>query len=123
MDAGRPSCSFLVDNIGHLAHLHARDTTLVLVCRAPYERLRAYRERMGWTVPWYSSPAATSTSTATSRSTRTAARTSTTTRPPSRHRRRPRTCAFLRAGDDVVHTYSSHARGGDAELGTTPGWT
>ena len=30
-DEGCPSCSFLADNIGHLAHLHARDTTLALV--------------------------------------------------------------------------------------------
>ncbi|MBP1080155.1 putative dithiol-disulfide oxidoreductase (DUF899 family) [Bacillus capparidis] len=29
------SCSFIVDNIGHLSHIHARDTTLVLVSRAP----------------------------------------------------------------------------------------
>src|SRR4029077_2633682 len=34
-DEGCPSCSFLADNIGHLAHLHARDTTLVLASRAP----------------------------------------------------------------------------------------
>ena len=30
-DEGCPSCSFLADGIGHLAHLHARDTTLVMV--------------------------------------------------------------------------------------------
>jgi hypothetical protein len=34
-DEGCPSCSFLADNIGHLAHLHARDTTLAMVSRAP----------------------------------------------------------------------------------------
>jgi predicted dithiol-disulfide oxidoreductase (DUF899 family) len=54
-DEGCPSCSFIADNIGHLSHLHARDTSLVLVSRAPFEKLAAYRERMGWTVPWYSS--------------------------------------------------------------------
>ena len=54
-DAGCPSCSFLTDNIGHLAHLHARRTTLALVSRAPLEKIEAYRRRMGWTVPWYSS--------------------------------------------------------------------
>lgn len=55
--AGCPGCSFFVDNIGHLAHLHARDTSLVLVSRAPLARIEAYKERMGWTVPWYSSSA------------------------------------------------------------------
>src|SRR5262245_44062429 len=46
-DAGCPSCSFLTDNIGHLAHLHARKTTLALVSRAPLKKIDAYRNRMG----------------------------------------------------------------------------
>jgi predicted dithiol-disulfide oxidoreductase (DUF899 family) len=53
--AGCDGCSMVVDNIGHLAHLHARDTSLVLVSRAPLASIEAYRKRMGWTVPWYSS--------------------------------------------------------------------
>lgn len=48
-------CSYLVDNIGHPAHLHARDTTLALVSRAPIDKILPFRERMGWTLPWYSS--------------------------------------------------------------------
>lgn len=52
---GCPGCSFLVDNIGHLAHLHARDTTLALVSRAPLAELQRFQARMGWTLPWYSS--------------------------------------------------------------------
>jgi predicted dithiol-disulfide oxidoreductase (DUF899 family) len=44
-----------VDQIGHLAHLHARDTSFALVSRAPITKIEAYRKRMGWTVPWYSS--------------------------------------------------------------------
>jgi len=54
-DKGCQSCSFLADGIGHLAHLHARDTTLAMVSRAPLAKLEAFRQRMGWTVPWYSS--------------------------------------------------------------------
>jgi predicted dithiol-disulfide oxidoreductase (DUF899 family) len=53
--AGCDGCSMVVDNIGHLAHLHARDTSLVLVSRAPLAKIEAYKERMGWTVPWFSS--------------------------------------------------------------------
>jgi len=53
--AGCPGCSFFVDNIGHLAHLHARDTSFVLVSRAPLAQIEPYKERMGWTVPWFSS--------------------------------------------------------------------
>jgi predicted dithiol-disulfide oxidoreductase (DUF899 family) len=52
---GHNSCSLLVDNISHEEHLHALDTTIALVSRAPLESLTAFKERMGWTIPWYSS--------------------------------------------------------------------
>jgi predicted dithiol-disulfide oxidoreductase (DUF899 family) len=53
--AGCSGCSMFVDQIGHLAHINARDTTLALVSRAPLARLEAYKTRMGWALPWYSS--------------------------------------------------------------------
>jgi predicted dithiol-disulfide oxidoreductase (DUF899 family) len=53
-DEGCPSCSFLVDSVGHLAHLHARDTSFALVSRAPVTKIEPFRQRMGWTIPWYS---------------------------------------------------------------------
>jgi predicted dithiol-disulfide oxidoreductase (DUF899 family) len=53
--AGCDGCSMVVDNVGHLANLHARDTSFVLVSRAPLANIEAYIERMGWTVPWFSS--------------------------------------------------------------------
>ncbi|MGE5407356.1 MAG: DUF899 domain-containing protein [Syntrophothermus sp.] len=46
-------CSFCADQVAHLAHLHARDTTLVHASRAPQAEIRRYQERMGWEVPWY----------------------------------------------------------------------
>jgi predicted dithiol-disulfide oxidoreductase (DUF899 family) len=54
-DVGCDGCSMFADNIGHLAHLHARDTSLVLVSRAPLAKIEPYKQRMGWPVPWYSS--------------------------------------------------------------------
>jgi predicted dithiol-disulfide oxidoreductase (DUF899 family) len=53
-EAGCDGCSMFVDQVGHLAHLHARDTSFALVSRASVEKIEAYRERMGWTIPWYS---------------------------------------------------------------------
>jgi predicted dithiol-disulfide oxidoreductase (DUF899 family) len=53
-DAGCDGCSMVVDNVGHLAHLHARDTSFALVSQAPIEKIEAYRQRMGWTIPWVS---------------------------------------------------------------------
>ena len=52
---GCVGCSMSVDNIGHLSHLHARDVSLALISRAPLVNLAAYKKRMGWTVPWFSS--------------------------------------------------------------------
>jgi predicted dithiol-disulfide oxidoreductase (DUF899 family) len=55
-DAGCKSCSFWADTYdGSVAHLAARDVSLVAISRAPLELLLAYRERMGWTFPWASS--------------------------------------------------------------------
>jgi len=54
-EAGCKFCSYLIDNLGDRTHLHARDTTVAVVSRAPYPKIAAFRERMGWTVPWYSS--------------------------------------------------------------------
>src|SRR5262249_56314387 len=51
-DQGCPTCSFLVDSIGDPSHLHASDTTLVLVSRAPYPSIERFRARMGWQLPW-----------------------------------------------------------------------
>jgi predicted dithiol-disulfide oxidoreductase (DUF899 family) len=54
-EVGCDGCSMFVDQVGHLAHLHARNTSFALVSRAPIAKLDAYRKRMGWTIPWYSS--------------------------------------------------------------------
>jgi predicted dithiol-disulfide oxidoreductase (DUF899 family) len=54
--AGCPTCSSMADGMnGLLPHLHARDLTLAFVSTAPLERLQAYRQRMGWSIPWFSS--------------------------------------------------------------------
>jgi predicted dithiol-disulfide oxidoreductase (DUF899 family) len=54
-DTACPSCSSSADGIGKLTQLHVRNTTLVAVSRGPYDKIVAFRERMGWTFPWYSS--------------------------------------------------------------------
>ena len=54
-DEGCTSCSFFVDHLAPLGHLHQRDTTLVAVSRAPYAKIQAFKARMGWDFPWLSS--------------------------------------------------------------------
>ena len=53
---GCPSCSYVTDHLdGALEHLQARDVTLVLVSRGPLDKLQAFKKRMGWRLPWFSS--------------------------------------------------------------------
>src|ERR1700692_2120966 len=46
-------CSFCADQVAHLAHLNARDTTLVFASRAPQPDIERVKARMGWDIPWY----------------------------------------------------------------------
>jgi predicted dithiol-disulfide oxidoreductase (DUF899 family) len=53
--AGDPVNSSIADSLdGLLPHLQARDVTLLLVSRAPLAKLQAYKQRMGWRLPWVS---------------------------------------------------------------------
>jgi predicted dithiol-disulfide oxidoreductase (DUF899 family) len=54
-DEACSSCSSAADEIGNLRQLYVRNTSLVAVSRAPYEKLAAFEQRLGWTFPWYSS--------------------------------------------------------------------
>lgn len=87
-------CSSFMDNVGHLVHLQERDTTFVSVSDMPLPQIASYWQRMGWTVPCYSSRGSTFSD----------------------------DCgagqgfglsAFLRDGDDVYRTYFTTARGVD----------
>ena len=127
-DEGCPSCSFLVDNIGNPAHLHARDTSLVLVSRAPLGKIEPFRKRMGWTLPWFSSYGSDfnydfhvsldETLAPVEYNYRSKAELLATGEDYFTSGECPGTSAFLRDGDQVFHTYSVYARGGDVLLGT-----
>jgi predicted dithiol-disulfide oxidoreductase (DUF899 family) len=53
-ERGCEGCSMMTDQIAHLAHLNARDTTLVHVSRAPQAEIQGLKGRMGWEhIPWY----------------------------------------------------------------------
>ncbi|MFD7435262.1 DUF899 domain-containing protein [Streptomyces sp. NPDC059861] len=106
-EAGCRSCSAFLDQVGHLAHLHARGTTFAAVSRTPYTRILPFKARMGWTLPWYSSYGndfnvdfeATLTH-------------------EGELVERPGVSCFLRDRDRVFHTYSTYERGLDG-LGST----
>lgn len=46
-------CSMCADQVAHVAHLNARDTTLAFVSRAPQPEIAHLKTRMGWKMPWY----------------------------------------------------------------------
>jgi predicted dithiol-disulfide oxidoreductase (DUF899 family) len=46
-------CSLGADQVAHLAHLSARDTTLAYASRAPQADIARLKARMGWEMPWY----------------------------------------------------------------------
>ena len=54
-EEGCVGCSMFADQLSHPAHLNARGTSLVMISRAPLNKIEKYKSRMGWNVPWYSS--------------------------------------------------------------------
>jgi predicted dithiol-disulfide oxidoreductase (DUF899 family) len=97
-DNGCPGCSLMADQVAHLAHLNARDTTLVFVSRAEQERITRLKKRMGWDIPWYSITDSFDADFGVD----------------EWHG----TNAFLRAGGDIFRTYFIDNRG-DEGMGTT----
>src|SRR5829696_9418062 len=54
-EAGCTVCSSITDTIDpNVVHLKARDVTMLLVSRAPLEKLQSYKKRMGWNIDWVS---------------------------------------------------------------------
>ena len=54
-DEGCTRCRRQIRDIPYLPHLHDQDVSLVLVSRAPFDKIDAYRRRLGWELPYYSS--------------------------------------------------------------------
>jgi predicted dithiol-disulfide oxidoreductase (DUF899 family) len=119
-DQGCPSCSLVVDNIGNLTHLHARDTALVLVSRAPIARIEPFKARMGWTIPWFSShPSDFNYDFHASLDDEVAPIVYNYREFSAPHKGEAHGASvFLRDGDRIFHTYSAYARGTEVLLGT-----
>jgi len=125
---GCPSCSLVVDNVGHLAHLHARDTSLALVSRAPLARIEPFRLRMGWSIPWYSSfgtdfnydfhVTLNDAVAPVEYNYATKAELEGKGEGYFTQGESHGVSAFLRQGDQIFHTYSTYARGADLLVGT-----
>ncbi|MGW2492842.1 DUF899 family protein [Streptomyces sp. NPDC001606] len=109
-ETGCPCCAGFLDQVGHLAHLRARNTSFAVVSRAPFTRILPFKARMGWAVPWYSSH----------HSDFNRDFEATVEADGGGRAERPGLSCFLRDRDRVFHTYSVYDDALD-ELGTTAG--
>jgi predicted dithiol-disulfide oxidoreductase (DUF899 family) len=129
-DDGCPSCSAGADEMsdGLMRHLAIRDTTLAYVSRAPIAKIEDYKARKGWTFPWYSSYGSEFNYDFD-------VTIDESVKPPVYNYKgkdelpaefldaeqpfeMPGTSYFLRAGDEVFHTYSTFARGAEQTGGS-----
>lgn len=103
-DDGCPSCTNLVNNLpSRLAGLYDANTSLVLVSRAPLAKLEPYKQRMNWTVPWFSSFDSDFNY---------------DFGVTDEDGEKPGVSVFLHEGEDILHSYSTTGRGVDILLGT-----
>lgn len=113
--------------------LHSRNTTLVLVSRAPLEKILPFKRRMGWTVPWYSSADTSFNHDFQVTIDAAVAPVVYNYRTPEEHAKAGTSyylqnpdqpfdlsgmSCFLRQGDEIYHTYSTYGRGGEATGGS-----
>ncbi|MEA2618663.1 MAG: hypothetical protein QOE72_4446 [Chloroflexota bacterium] len=124
---GCSSCSAGAEEMspGLLGHLHVRDTSMVVVSRAPLARIESYRARRGWTFPWSSSHGSDfnhdfhvtldeSVAPITyNYKTRAELAQAGLSVEDGQSVEMPGQSCFLRDGDSVFHTYSSYARGAE----------
>ena len=129
MDEGCPSCSFTIDHVGHLEHLHASDTTFVLVSRAPRDKIQRFQQRMGWSIPWYSSEGSDFNFDFHVTNDESIAPIEYNYKDKATLERSPKTAfvtngdgqaisVFIRDEDTVFHTYTTYGRGTEFMMGT-----
>jgi len=130
-DQGCSGCSLLADHVPVLAHLNALNSTFACVSRAPIEKIEAFKKRMDWHFPWYSSGDSDFnydfkvTNDETKRPVEynyedraTLAKKNAVWEKPQLGEDLPGLSVFYREGDEIFHSYSTYARGLDRVLMT-----
>lgn len=117
-ERGCMGCTGYVNALGDLSMLAERNTSFVLISRAPLAKLEAYRASQGWTLPWYSSLASDFNVDFHATLDPSVA--------PMEYNYRPKTegaggeapglSVFFQADGAVFHTYSTYARGVEAVI-------
>lgn len=120
-ERGCSGCTGLVDDMGRLLLLPERGTRFVLISRAPFAKLQAFKEFKGWNLPWYSSFGSDfnydfhvtldESVKPVEYNYRTKAQIEAQHAPSGTSGEEHGMSVFFRAGGDVFHTYSAYARG------------
>jgi predicted dithiol-disulfide oxidoreductase (DUF899 family) len=120
-EKGCMGCTGFVNALGDLSMLNERDTTFVLVSRAPLPKLEAYKSLKGWTIPWYSSFGSDfnydfhvtldENIAPVEYNYRDKAELEKRNGPNVMQGESHGLSVFFRIGDDIFHTYSTYARG------------
>ncbi|KAK4126755.1 DUF899-domain-containing protein [Parathielavia appendiculata] len=127
-ERGCRGCAFVGEHIPDLCHLRSRNTNMVVISRAPFAKLDAWKKKLGWTFPWYSSEGSDFNydfHATMDRSVRpveynfaTAAELDAKGLNYNTTGEQPGLSVFLRRDGKVYHTYSAYSRGLDRLLGT-----
>jgi predicted dithiol-disulfide oxidoreductase (DUF899 family) len=123
-EKGCQGCTAYVNSIGDLSMLNECETTFVMVSRAPFTKLEAYKERQGWRFPWVSSLGSdfnydfhvtnNEKIAPVEYNYRNKAELEANKVPNAIVGEEHGLSVFFRIGDDVFHTYSAYARGTEA---------
>jgi predicted dithiol-disulfide oxidoreductase (DUF899 family) len=115
-DKGCGGCTGYVNALGDLSGLYERDTSFVLISRAPLAKLEAYKALKGWTLPWYSSFGSDFNYDfhVTLDESVAPLEYNFHSLPSGEKGESPGTSVFFRLDDEIYHTYSTYARGGEA---------
>jgi predicted dithiol-disulfide oxidoreductase (DUF899 family) len=120
-DKGCPGCTGQVGELGNLKKLAERDTSFVLISRAPIAKLEKYKKEQGWNVPWYSSFGSDFNYDFHVTLDRSVAPLQANFKEESEMKRKPNgeyfkgethgTSVFFRIDEEIYHTYSTYGRG------------
>jgi predicted dithiol-disulfide oxidoreductase (DUF899 family) len=129
-EEGCPSCTAWTAerSAGEIAHLKARDTSFVLVSRAPFDKIKEFNASKGWTIPWYSSYGSDFNYDFHVTLDKSVAPIVYNYQTQAEHRKKgtgyyfegeepielPGMSCFLREGGHIFHTYSTYGRGGES---------
>jgi predicted dithiol-disulfide oxidoreductase (DUF899 family) len=122
-EEGCSSCSLFADGFGRLEHIRSRNTNFAVISRAPIAKIEAFKARMGWDFPWYSSGDTSfnydfhvtqdEAVAPVEYNFKDKAELEKGGQVYNMRGEQPGMSVFLRDGDLIYHTYSAYARGND----------